>query len=352
MRLKILSIILTTALLACNNEEKQADQSANVQAATLVEVIVAQESPLINSVKSIGSLIANESVELSTQVGGTVEQINFEEGTFVKKGRLLLSVFNADLIAELNEIKARKQLAQTQLQRNKKLLKAEGVSQEIVDQAQANFDELAASEQRLQAEIAKTKVNAPFDGIIGLRQVSQGDYLSSNSAFATLVKISPIKIDFSLPEKYADLIKQGDSIRFLSPNQSTYKKALVYAVEPQIDVQSRTIAARAKFHNADGKLFPGAFVDVFYDIEKFENTITIPNQSIIPEVDGNKVFVVNQGKIESRDVVTGIRSSDRIQLLSGLNNGDTLVTTGLMQIREGMPVRTRIDRSFQNGIAQ
>ncbi|MEX2379705.1 MAG: efflux RND transporter periplasmic adaptor subunit, partial [Vicingaceae bacterium] len=178
MRLKILSIILTTALLACNNEEKQADQSANVQAATLVEVIVAQKAPLTNSVKSIGSLIANESVELSTQVGGTVEQINFKEGTFVKKGRLLLSVFNADLVAELNEIKARKQLAQTQLERNKKLLKAEGVSQEVVDQAQANYDELAASEQRLQAEIAKTKVHAPFDGMIGLRQVSKGDYLA------------------------------------------------------------------------------------------------------------------------------------------------------------------------------
>ncbi len=353
MRFKILSIILFSALVACTNEEKQTEKSNDIQSATLVEVIVAKKTSLTNSVKSIGNLIADESVELSTQVGGTVEQINFEEGTFVKKGRLLLRVFNADLVAELNEIKARKQLAKSQLERSKKLLKAEGLSQEEVDQAQANYDELSASEQRLHAEIAKTKVSAPFDGVIGLRQVSIGDFLASNTAFAKLVKTSPIKINFSLAEKYANLIKQGDSIRFQSPNQSTYKKALVYAVEPQIDVTSRTIEARAKFHNADGKLFPGAFVDVYFDTENFDETITIPNQSIVPEVDGNTVFVVNnKGEIEKRKVKTGIRNADKIQVLSGLNEGDTLVTTGLMQIREGMPVRTRIDRSFQNEDAQ
>lgn len=348
MRLKILSIFLFIGLMACNSSEKQSEESNDVQAATLVEVIVTQKSSLTESVKSIGSLIANESVELSTQVGGTVEQINFEEGTFVKKGRLLLSVFNADLSAERNEIKARKQLAQTQLERSKKLLKAEGISQEVVDQAQANYDELAAAEQRLQAEIAKSKVHAPFDGVIGLRQVSKGDYLASNSSFASLVEVSPIKIHFSMPEKYANLIKEGDSISFQSPNQSNHKKALIYAVEPQIDVQSRSITARAKYHNAEGELFPGAFVDVYFDTEKFKSTITIPNQSIVPEVDGNKVFVVSKGKIESRKVETGIRDADKIQVLSGLSEGDTLVTTGLMQIREGMSVRTRIDMAYQN----
>lgn len=353
MRFKTIPFLLIFgSLLACNNEEKQAQKSTDVQTATLVEVIVTQNVPLTNSVKSIGSLLANESVELSTQLGGTVEEINFEEGTFVKKGRLLLRVFNADLNAELNEIKARKKLAQTQLKRNKELLKAEGVSQEVVDQAQANFDELAAAEQRLQAEIEKTNVRAPFDGVIGLREVSKGDYLASNSTFASLVKVSPIKIHFSLPEKYADLIKQGDSIRFQSPNQSSLKKALVYAVEPQINIESRSIEARAKYHNADQKLFPGAFVEVYYTTEKFENSISIPNQAVVPQVDGNKVFLVKNGKIESQNIETGIRNADKIQVLSGLSVGDTLVTTGLMQIRDGMPVRTRIDRSYQNGEAQ
>lgn len=352
MRFKTIPILLMLGLLACKSDEKQENKASTIEAATLVEVIVTKNVPLTKSVKTIGSLLANESVELSTQVGGTVKEINFEEGTFVKKGRLLLAVFNADLNAELQEIQARKKLAKTQLQRNKELLKAEGVSQEAVDQAQASYDELAAAEQKLQAEIEKTQVKAPFDGVIGLRDVSIGDYLAPNANFANLVTLSPIKIHFSLPEKYANLIKQGDSIRFQSPNQSSLKKALVFAVEPQINIESRSIEAKAKYPNEDYKLFPGAFVDVFFTTEKFENAISIPNQAVVPQVDGNKVFIVQAGKIKSQTIETGIRNADKIQVLNGLKVGDTIVTTGLMQIRDGMPVRTRIDRSYQNGTAQ
>jgi len=352
MSLKILPILLLFSLFACKSEEKKKEQNAASQAAILVEVIVAEKTPLAKKVKSIGNLMANESAELTTQVGGTVQELNFEEGTFVKKGRLLLTVFNADLVGELKEIQARKQLSKTQLERTKKLYEAEGISQEMVDQAQANFDELSASEQKLQAEIAKTKVYAPFDGIIGLRQLSKGDYLAANTPFANLVELSPIKIEFSLSEKYADLIKQGDSIAFKSPNNSKLQKALVYAVEPQIDPESRTIIARAKFHNSNQQLLPGAFVDVYYETEDFDNSIVVPNQSIIPDMEGSKVFIVKDGKVKSTDVKTGIRNADKIQILSGINAGDTLVTTGLMQIREGIEVRTRIDMAYQNSATE
>src|SRR5690554_3220535 len=209
MNLKTLSILMLFSLFACKSEEKKKEKTTTLQAATLVEVIVAEKTPLTKTIKSIGNLMANESAELSSQIGGTVQEVNFEEGTFVKKGHLLLTVFNADLVGELKEVQAKKKLAKTQLERNKKLYEAEGLSLEIVEQSQANYDELSASEQKLQAEIAKTKVYAPFDGIIGLRQLSKGDYLAANTPFANLVELSPIKIEFSLRSEERRVGKEG-----------------------------------------------------------------------------------------------------------------------------------------------
>jgi len=340
------TILVLFLFSSCEKDVKKSTKRQNQTAATLVEVIIIKNSSLPTTIKSIGTLMANESVSLSTQAGGSIDKINFEEGSQIKKGQLLLRVFNADIQAELKEVKARQNLAEIELSRNKKLFEAEGISQEVVDRATANFDELNAKKEKLEAEILKTEVYAPFNGTIGLRKVSKGDYLSANTPFANLVDISSIKVDFSLAEQYAHQIKKGDSISFKSSNSSILHKAIVYAVEPKIDEGSRTIDARAIIANKNKELLPGTFVDVFLTTNQLAESIVVPNQSIVPILNGSQVFTVKNGKITSQKVETGIRDADKIQIKKGLQVGDTLVTTGLMQIREGMPVRIRIDKSY------
>ncbi len=348
MRKLLILFIFSASIWACENpSEQSAEGGKPLKAATLVEVILAQESKLTKEIRSTGNLQANESTNLSTEIGGIVAKINFEEGQAVKQGQLLLSLKNQDLQAQLSELNATKSLAEKKAKRSRQLFEAKGISQEALDEAETSLESINAQRQNLLAELEKTKAVAPFDGFVGLRSVSLGDYLGPNSSFASLIDYKPIKISFSIPEKYLSILQIGDSIEFESPNLSTRKKALVYAIEPQVDASSRTIQAKAKYANEDGALLPGGFVTVFFQTDAFENTIVIPNQAIVPELDGKKVFLVKNGKIKAQKVVSGIRRADQIQIIEGLNAGDSVVSSGLLQIREGIPVRVRMDKSYQ-----
>ena len=345
-RLYFLSVVFATFLLGCKNgEDKQATQS-KVTAKTLVEVVVVAKGNLAEKLETTGSLIANESTQLSTETGGIVDRIYFDEGSKVKKGQLLLELINSDIKAELQASKVKLDLAEKKFNRSKKLLDAKGLSEEAFEEAESNYNELKANYQQVNAELIKTQVKAPFSGQIGLRNISEGDYLSSNSSFADLVDISPLKIQFDLPEQYINMIKSGDSISFATALSSEERKALVYAVEPQINQNSRTFSAKAKFENEDGKLKAGGFVKVNFRAQKSESALLIPNQAIVPELDGKIVYVVKNGKAVSKNVTTGIRNADRIQVLKGLEAGDTVVTTGLLQIRDGASLQLRMDKSF------
>jgi membrane fusion protein (multidrug efflux system) len=349
MKSFLLILFISLFFLACQNEDKSTTSNGKgLKAATLVEVIVVQEKALVEQISTTGNLMANESTELSTEVGGMVESINFDEGQAVKKGNLLLSLKNQDLQARLKEVEAEKELAKKKLLRNQELFKAKGISEEVLDEARTTHERLKANYASLQAELEKTKVYAPFDGFVGLRNTSIGDYLGPNTSFATLVDYKPIKIGFSLPEKYAAVLKLGDSISFESASLSTTKQAVVYAIEPQVSEDSRTLSAKAIYPNENGALLPGSFVTISYEIEQFEKSIVIPNQAIIPELEGKKVFLIKNGKVSAQSVVSGIRRAEEIQIIEGLQVGDTLVTSGLLQIRDGIPVRIRIDESYGN----
>lgn len=342
-------IVLSLFLLSCQSEDKSTSQKGKgLKAATLVEAIVVGKKTLVNQVSTNGNLMANESTALSAEVGGIVEKINFEEGQEVKKGSLLLSLRNQDLQASLKKLKAEKELAKKKLERTQALFKAKGISQEALDEAKTSFESLQANYENTLAEVEKTKVVAPFDGIVGLRNISVGDYLGPNNSFATLVDYKPIKISFSLPEKYAGVLNLGDSISFQSASLSNAKKAKIYAIEPQVNEGSRTLSAKATYPNEDGALLPGGFVNVIYNVSQFNAALVIPNQAIIPELNGKKVFLIKNGKVSSQKVVSGIRRADEIQIIEGLNLGDTVVTTGLLQIRDGIPVRIRMDESYSN----
>lgn len=341
-----IAVVFVASFLGCKSGEANQESQSEIASKTLVEVVVVSEGNLAEKLETTGSLIANESTQLSTETGGIVDHIYFEEGSEVEKGQLLLELVNNDIKAELQAAKVRMDLAEKKFNRSKKLLDAKGLSEEAFEEAESNFNQLKANYQQVNAELIKTQVRAPFSGQVGLRNISEGDYLSSNNSFADLVDVSPLKIQFDLPEQYINMIKTGDSISFTSALSSKEEKAVVYAIEPQINQNSRTFAAKARFENEDKKLKAGGFVRVKYRAAKNESALLIPNQAIVPELDGKIVFVVENGKAVSKNVTTGIRNADRIQVLKGLEAGDTIVTTGLLQIRDGSSLQLRMDESF------
>lgn len=187
---------------------------------------------------------------------------------------------------------------------------------------------------RVNSDIAKTEIYAPFSGMIGLRSVSNGSYISSSTLIARLQQIDPIKIDFAVPEKFANSIAKGSPITFTLTGSEEQYTATVYATEPKIDMATRTLKVRALTSNIGGKLLPGAFAKVEVTLTSIHDALAIPTTSIVPQIDGQKVFVYRSGKAFAIPVETGIRSDSSVQVIRGLSLGDTVITTGLMQIRD------------------
>jgi membrane fusion protein (multidrug efflux system) len=216
-----------------------------------------------------------------------------------------------------------------------------GISQEEYDKAANALKIIQAQKEVIQAQLDKTQIVAPFDGIIGLRYVSEGSYVSSNMLVATMQDIDPVKVEFSVPEKYVKQMKKGIEISALVGDSGEEYKGSVYAVESKIDLETRTIKARAKIPNPHGDLIPGSFAKVDIMLERLPHAIVIPSESIIPEMTGEKVFICVNGKARSVPVKTGIRTETSIQIVEGLNPQDTLVVTGLLQLADGKAVEIK-----------
>lgn len=289
-------------------------------------------------INSSGTLLPDEEVELSFETSGKIVSINFREGTQVRKGELLAKVNDRHLQAQLLRLQAQKRLAEDREFRQRTLLSRDAISQESYDQVVTELETLDADIQLVQARIAETELRAPFDGIIGLRYLSEGGYANPSARLARLIKISPLKIEFFIPERYSGEVAPGFPIEFTVDGQSDVFHAEVYAVEPKVDIRTRTIVARALYPNSDEELKPGRFAAITLQLSETPDAIAIPTQALIPEMDGDKVFVYRNGKAESVMVRTGLRTQSQIQITEGLAFGDTLLTTGVMQLRHGMEV--------------
>ncbi|HDR89183.1 MAG TPA: efflux RND transporter periplasmic adaptor subunit [Bacteroidetes bacterium] len=291
---------------------------------------------LTETIRSSGTLRPDEEVDLSFETSGKIVAIYFTEGTRVKEEDLLAKINDKPLQAQLLKLQAQKKLAEEKEFRQRNLLSRDAISQESYDQVVTELQALEADIQLIRARIAETELRAPFDGIIGLRYLSEGAYASPSTKIARLVKLSPLKIEFSIPERYAGVVGPGFPIEF-TVDTDTFR-AQVYAVDPKVDINTRTIAVRALYHNRNEELKPGRFTAITLQISRSENAVAIPTEALIPEMEGEKVFVYRQGKAESVMVNTGLRTESRIQITGGLNFGDTLLTTGVLQLRQGLPV--------------
>lgn len=307
-----------------------------------VSGIVVHSQTFDNNLSLSGSIEANEQVEIRSEVSGIVEGIYFQEGSNVTKGQVLFKVNDIELRAQLRQAQTKEGLASENERRAKLLLQKEAISQEEYDVARADYKSAQAQSQLIKAQIAKTSVRAPFSGKIGLRSISPGTYITPTILVAKLVNISKLKITFSIPEKYASQVKTNSNLSFTVAGSSEKYIAKVYAIEPEVEIATRTLQVRAIAENKDGKLLPGTFADVELPLDIIKDAIVVPTEAIIPVQNGKKVFISNKGMAKEIMVETATRTDATILVLSGLKAGDTVLTSGVMSLKDKTPVKVKI----------
>ncbi|MFM1753634.1 MAG: hypothetical protein RLZZ236_573 [Bacteroidota bacterium] len=295
-----------------------------------------------NNLALSGSIEANEQVEIRSEVSGVVKTIYFQEGSNVAKGQVLLKVDDIELKAQLAQAKTKESLASENERRAKLLLQKEAISQEEYDVARADHQSAKAQSQLILAQIEKTTVRAPFSGKIGLRSISPGTYVTPALLIAKLVNIGQLKITFSIPEKYASQVKKNGTITFNVTGSDRTYTAKIYAIEPEVEIATRTLKVRALADNKDGKLLPGTFADVQLPLDIIKDAVVIPTEAIIPVQDGKKVFIANKGMAKEIMVETATRTDASILVLSGLKAGDTVLTSGVMSLKDEAPIVVKI----------
>lgn len=347
---RILDIFPPEALLAfslivssCSSGGKDpAQRSASQTTATSVKGVVVSPQQLENVVRSSGTALASESVDLVAEAAGRIEKISFHEGEHVRNNDLLVKINDDDLQAQLKKTDFQIQLASDQEKRQKQLFEKDLLSKEQYDVSLNQLNTLKADYENLRASIRKREIRAPFDGIIGLRYVSEGGYVSQTTRIASIQKINYLKVDFAVPEKYAGKISVGDPVQFRSNETELQFAGKVYAIEPKVDPATRTLQLRALCENKAEKVFPGAYVQIELHLKNIPNALMVPTQAVIPVLRGQTVLVRKNGVVVSVPVQTGIRTATTVQITNGLFAGDTVIITGIMQLRPGMPVNVSI----------
>ncbi len=293
---------------------------------------------LTERLTTTGTVRANEEVEIVSEISGKISDIYFKEGSRVTVGQLLLKIDDSELAAERQRALYRVALAERAEARQRQLLEDGVISSENYDVAFGELNVLRAELQLIEAQLLKTEIRAPFSGVIGLRWVSPGSYLSSQTRIASLNELDPIKLDFAVPEKYSALMKVGDGISFEVEGFNRNFPGTIYAVEPSIDASTRSLRVRARCPNSDGALIPGAFANVDLVLRSIPDALTVPSIAVIPELGGKKVFVYEDGAAQPRSVETGIRSETAVQITSGLDEGDLVITSGILQMQPGLEI--------------
>ncbi len=334
-------------LLAYNKVTKDQERSLQASvaksdrnAALMVDGYVITPQALPNQITTTGSLLSNEYTEVRPEISGRITHIYFKEGAFVEKGDLLVKLFDGDLQAQMRQLAIQKTLADTTLARQEKLLEISGISRQAVDDSRNQVASFEAQIDYYKAEISKTEIRAPFSGRLGLREVSEGAIVSPTTLVTKIYQNNPLKLEFSIPERYSAQLKKGDQISFTTashPDQSFW--GTIYAVNPGIDPQSRTLTLRAHVSNKKNILAPGSFASVQVKLQEIKNALMIPTDALIPTTKDDQVVRCKNGKAEFVPVKTGLRTSDQVQITSGIHAGDTILTTGILQVHQGVALQ-------------
>lgn len=335
IKLFILSAVLS--LVACSaKEDKNTSKPPNNSLA--FDAVIVNSFPINRTIEVPGTILSNEIADLHPEVAGRVTGIFFKEGSYVKKGTLLASLYNTDLYAQLQKLSVQLKINELNEKRQSELLAINGTSQQDYDNALLAVSNTKADIKILKVNISKTEIRAPFDGKIGLRQVSPGAYVSPQNIITNISNISQLKIDLTVPEKYTPDLPVGKSISFRTERNDKDYFATIIATENTIVTETRNLKIRALITNADASLKAGAFATVKVAIGANTPTMMIPTQAVIPQTRGKKVIVLRNQNAVFQNVETGYRDSASVEILSGLMNGDTVLTSGLLVIKPNQKI--------------
>jgi len=305
-----------------------------------VETVGVATSVFVDDVAAVGSLKSNESVVLRPEIAGRIAAIHLREGMPAAKGAVLVALDASTQAAELRQAEANLALSQANHRRTEELYEKKFVSARARDEAAANLKVLEAAVALAQARLQKTQIRAPFAGIVGIRNVSIGDYVKEGQELVNIEDIGALKADFRLPESYLSRLRKGQSVEVSTdamPGQMF--KGTLDAIDPLLDASGRAISLRARLENPDLKLRPGMFVRVRLAFGGERQGLAVPEEALVPAGDDNFVFRVVEGKAQRVMVKVGQRRGATVEITEGLKAGDEVVSAGQLKLRDGVPVR-------------
>jgi len=303
-----------------------------------VNAKIIKPETLANIFFSTAKTIPDEEVDLTFESSGKITGIFFKEGSHVKKGQLLAKINDRPLQAELQKLQAQIPLAEDRVFRQKSLLDKDAVSKEAYEQVTTELEKLHADIELIKARIAQTELLAPFDGNVGLRNVSEGAYVSPTTIITSLTKIVPLKLEFSVNEKQADYVFPGMQITFQIERDLSVYNATIYAIESSVDPTLFNLKVRALYPNTNGHIRPGRMANVIIHSTPINNALTSPSQAVIKEMGKDIAYIYSGGRAKQVFLDIGMRTESNLQIINGLNAGDTLIVSGVMQLRDGLPV--------------
>ena len=332
-------IALLLAIFACTSFAQAPKDTAKVPPAMPVKAAAARIAPALDEVGALGTLRADEAVTIRPEIAGRIAEIRFNEGQSIARGAVLVKLDQAELAAVLASSAAQAQLDRQRLERSEDLFKKSFISQQALDEARSGYARSAAKQKEDEARLAKTEMRAAFPGVAGLRQVSEGQYVAAGTDIARLEKIDQLKLDFRIPEAFIGKLRAGQPVKVLvDAYADRVFPGSVYAIEPGVDDQTRTILLRARVANPELRLRPGMFARVQAQLGVREKAIWIPEAAIVPKGRDSYVFRVAEGKADLVRVQTGARKVGEVEIVKGLGAGDLVVTEGTQKIGPGSAV--------------
>ncbi len=337
-KIRLTGLILILAIVACNDKKDKPVAAApgggqrgaqNIQ----VEAYIVKKRVIAENIEAPGTVLPFEETEIRPEVSGRVVQLNIPEGRMVRKGTLLVKLFDGDLQAQLKKLQVQLSIAEKTVERYRELLKISGVSQQEVDLNELQVSNLKADINLVQVDIARTRIYAPFDGTVGLKNISMGAYVTPVNVITTLRKVNQLKLQFTVPEKYSDNMTRGKTVQFAIDGIRKKFAATIVATETSIEANTRSLRVLAVVKGNDATLVPGTFAKVQLQMGHDNEAMVIPSHAVVPQARNKRVILYKSGTAQFQIINTGIRDSTFVEVIDGLNVGDTVITTGLLAIR-------------------
>lgn len=335
----IAALLIIPKLLSENNKSQVGGGKGDRDQIVSADAFIIRPAELENEILTSGTINANEEVQIRSELTRKITGIYFNEGSFVPAGKVMFKLDDSDILARLRKLDLDEELNLKQQEREQQLMDKGLLTQEEFDIRQTNIEKIRADIEVLEVELDKTNITAPFSGIAGFRNVSKGSLVNNTVSLTTVQDIGKVKIDFSIPEKFISVFKPGQTINYKVEGYEEEFTGTVASFDPRINEATRSIIVRAVSGNRGNRLLPGSFVKVKLNLENIENAIMIPTEAVIPKLKGQSVFVYENGIAVSKDIETGTRTDKEIQITSGLNGGDTIITTNILRLKPNSKIK-------------